>query len=82
MQAIVGNRIRRQKGRIAGGPVRDIAGLRAALDRLLGGAEPQALVPAGGGFAGCDYALAERGIPFALVSRDAAKGNYTYDNLP
>ena len=29
-----------------------------------------------------DVALAERGIPFALVSRDAAKGNYTYDNLP
>ena len=26
--------------------------------------------------------LAERGIPFDLVSRDAAKGNYTYDNLP
>ncbi|MFR6635051.1 MAG: hypothetical protein ACLUQ6_10115, partial [Alistipes onderdonkii] len=28
------------------------------------------------------YVLAERGIPFDLVSRDAAKGNYTYDNLP
>ena len=28
------------------------------------------------------YALAERDIPFALVSRDASKGNYTYDNLP
>lgn len=30
----------------------------------------------------CQYVLAERGIPFDLVSRDAAKGNYTYDNLP
>ena len=28
------------------------------------------------------YALAEREIPFELVSRDPAKGNYTYDNLP
>ena len=62
----------------------DIAGLRAALDRLLGGAEPaQALVlGTGGASQAVQYALAERGIPFALVSRDAAKGNYTYDNLP
>ncbi len=28
------------------------------------------------------YVLAERGIPFALVSRDPARGNYTYDALP
>lgn len=35
-----------------------------------------------GRLAAVQYALAERGIPFALVSRDAAKGNYTYDNLP
>lgn len=28
------------------------------------------------------YVLAERGIPFDLVSRDTAKGNYTYDDLP
>ena len=48
----------------------DIIGLRAALDELLGGEQA------------VQYALAERDIPFALVSRDASKGNYTYDDLP
>jgi len=60
------NCIRRLRNGTLEGHNTDIAGLRAALDRL------QAV----------QYALAERGIPFALVSRDAAKGNYTYDNLP
>lgn len=62
----------------------DIVGLRAALDELLGAAEPaQALVlGTGGASQAVQYALAERGIAFALVSRDAAKGDYTYDNLP
>ena len=36
----------------------------------------------GGASQAVQYALAERDIPFALVSREAAKGNYTYDNLP
>ena len=62
----------------------DVIGLRVALDRLLGGDEPEeALVlGTGGASQAVQYALAERGIPFAIVSRDAAKGNYTYDNLP
>lgn len=62
----------------------DIIGLREALSELLGFAEPeQALVlGTGGASQAVQYALAERGIPFALVSRDPAKGNYTYDNLP
>lgn len=62
----------------------DIIGLREALSELLGFAEPeQALVlGTGGASQAVQYALAERGIPYALVSRDAAKGNYTYNNLP
>ncbi|MDE6069583.1 MAG: shikimate dehydrogenase, partial [Alistipes sp.] len=62
----------------------DIVGLRAALDELLGDDSPeQALVlGTGGASQAVQYALAERNIPFALVSRDAAKGNYTYDDLP
>lgn len=74
---------RTQDGRLAGHNT-DIVGLRAALDELLGAAEPaQALVlGTGGASQAVQYALAERGIAFALVSRDAAKGDYTYDNLP
>ena len=62
----------------------DIVGLRASLDELLGTEVPeQALVlGTGGASQAVQYALAERNIPFALVSRDPAKGNYTYDELP
>lgn len=62
----------------------DIIGLRASLDRLLGDRDPgQALVLGTGGAAqAVQFALAERNIPYALVSRDPARGNYTYDNLP
>lgn len=62
----------------------DIIGLREALGELLGLDEPEhALVlGTGGASQAVQYALAERGIAFDLVSRDAAKGNYTYDNLP
>ena len=61
----------------------DVIGLRAAFDCLLGGEQPShALVlGTGGASQAVQYVLAERGIPFDLVSRDAAKGNYTYDNL-
>lgn len=74
---------RMQDGRLTGHNT-DIVGLRAALDELLGAAEPaQALVlGTGGASQAVQYALAERGIAFALVSRNAAKGDYTYDNLP
>lgn len=62
----------------------DIVGLREALSELLGFAEPEEalILGTGGASQAVQYALAERGIPFALVSRDPAKGNYTYDNLP
>lgn len=62
----------------------DIVGLRTSLDELLDGDLPeQALVlGTGGASQAVQYALTERSIPYALVSRDPAKGNYTYDNLP
>lgn len=78
------NCIRREAdGRLTGYNT-DIEGLRAALCELLGTQMPeQALVlGTGGASQAVQYALAEVGIPFALVSRDAARGNYTYDNLP
>lgn len=78
------NCVRREAdGRLTGHNT-DIAGLRASLDELLGDDLPeQALVlGTGGASQAVQYALAERNIPYALVSRDAAKGNCTYDNLP
>ena len=70
-------------GRLAGHNT-DVIGLRAALNELLNTTVPeQALVlGTGGASQAVQYALAERDIPFALVSREASKGNYTYDNLP
>ncbi|MBR5465784.1 MAG: shikimate dehydrogenase [Alistipes sp.] len=62
----------------------DIIGLRVALAELLNGVIPEhALVlGTGGASQAVQYALTELGIPFDLISRDPAKGNYTYDNLP
>lgn len=62
----------------------DIIGLRESLGELLGLDEPEhaLILGTGGASQAVQYALAERGIPYDLVSRDAAKGNYTYDNLP
>ena len=78
------NCVRRTAGGRLVGHNTDVIGLRAAFDCLLGGEQPShALVlGTGGASQAVQYVLAERGIPFDLVSRDAAKGNYTYDNLP
>ncbi len=78
------NCIRRMPDGTLVGHNTDLIGLRAALDELLKDDEPeQALVlGTGGASQAVQYALAERGISYALVSRDATKGNYTYDNLP
>lgn len=78
------NCIRRMPDGTLVGHNTDVIGLRVALGQLLGDDEPEeALVLGTGGAAqAVQYALAERGIPFAIVSRDPAKGNYTYDNLP
>ena len=78
------NCVRRTKdGRLVGYNT-DVIGLRQALDELLDGAEPEhALVlGTGGASQSVQYALAERGIAFDLVSRSPERGNYTYDQLP
>lgn len=78
------NCIRRERdGRLTGHNT-DIEGLRVSLAELLDDEQPeQALVLGSGGASqAVQYALAERGIPYSIVSRDAARGNYTYDNLP
>ena len=78
------NCVRRTKdGRLVGYNT-DVIGLRKAFDELLAGAEPEhALVlGTGGASQSVQYALAERGIAFDLVSRSPERGNYTYDNLP
>lgn len=62
----------------------DIVGLRAALDELPGAevVEQALVLGTGGASQAVQYALMEREIPFEIVSRDEARGNYTYDNLP
>lgn len=78
------NCIRREAdGRLAGHNT-DVEGVRVSLDLLLGAEQPEeALVlGTGGASQAVQYVLAERGIPYALVSRTAGKGNYTYDDLP
>ena len=78
------NCIRRREDGTLEGCNTDIVGLRASLDRLLGETQPSGalILGTGGASQAVQYALAERDIPFDLVSRDPAKGNYTYDNLP
>lgn len=78
------NCIRRMSDGTLIGHNTDIIGLRMALNELLKDDEPeQALVlGTGGASQAVQYALTERGIGYAIVSRDPAKGNYTYDNLP
>ena len=61
----------------------DVRGFGESVASFLGEARPAALIlGTGGASQAVQYALAERDIPFALVSREAAKGNYTYDDLP
>ena len=61
----------------------DVDGVRVSLDKLLGADEIEyALVlGTGGASQAVQYVLAERGISFSLVSRDATKGNIVYDDI-
>lgn len=61
----------------------DIEGIRASFAALFGDDAPQrALVLGTGGAAqAVRYALAEAGIAFSTVSRDAARGDLTYGEL-
>ena len=61
----------------------DIIGLRAAFDKLLGATpiEHALVLGTGGASQAVQYVLAERGITYSIVSRDAARGNITYADL-
>jgi len=76
------NCVRREGGRLVGYNT-DAIGLRQSLARFLTALPERALVlGTGGASQAVQYILSELGIAFDLVSRDAARGNYTYDNLP
>lgn len=77
------NCVKREGNRLTGYNT-DAIGLRQSLTEFLGGVQPeQALVlGTGGASQAVQYILAEAGIAYEIVSRDAARGNYTYDNLP
>lgn len=77
------NCVRCEDGKLTGYNT-DIEGMRTALDGLLADDRPEeALVlGTGGASLAVQYVLAERDIPFALVSRDPLRGNFTYDELP
>ena len=61
----------------------DIDGIRLSLDKLLGSIEIDAalVLGTGGASQAVQYVLAERNIPYSIVSRDSAKGNLTYYDL-
>lgn len=76
------NCVRRSGGRLTGYNT-DVIGLRQSLARFLDVLPERALIlGTGGASQAVQYVLSELGIAFELVSRDPAKGNYTYDNLP
>ena len=61
----------------------DVVGIRSTLDRLIGSEEVNSalILGTGGASAAVQYALAERDIAFAIVSRDPSRGNLTYGDL-
>ena len=61
----------------------DVFGFEQLLNRAIKGKEiGHALVlGTGGASKAVQYVLKQKGIPFSTVSRDAAKGDYTYDTL-
>ena len=60
----------------------DVDGIRSTLDSLIGGARPTTLLlGTGGASQAVQYVLAERGIEYAIVSRDPMRGNMTYEQI-
>ena len=61
----------------------DVYGFEQLLNRAINGKEiNHALVlGTGGASKAVQYVLKQKGIPYATVSRDAEKGDYTYDTL-
>lgn len=75
------NCVRRTAGGLSGYNT-DVIGIRRSLDVLLEGETPEALLLGTGGAAkAVGYALAERGIKYLLVSRDASRGDITYGQI-
>lgn len=76
------NCVRRDGGRLTGFNT-DIEGVRLSLRLLLGDDLPEAalVLGTGGASQAVQYALAEAGILYAVVSRDPARGNFLYDDL-
>ena len=76
------NCVRRDGGRLTGFNT-DIEGVRLSLRLLLGDDLPEAalVLGTGGASQAVQYALAEAEIPYAVVSRDPARGNFLYDDL-
>lgn len=61
----------------------DVYGFGQLLNRAINGKtiEHALVLGTGGASKAVQYVLKQKGIPFALVSRDAEKGDYTYDTL-
>ena len=61
----------------------DVYGFEQLLNRAISGKtiEHALVLGTGGASKAVQYVLQQKGIDYALVSRDAAKGDYTYDTL-
>ena len=60
----------------------DVIGFTQSIEPLLDKQHKKALIlGTGGASKAVQYVLKQKGIPFALVSRDAERGDYTYDTL-
>ncbi len=61
----------------------DVYGFEQLLDRAINGKTigHALILGTGGASKAVQYVLHQKGIAYALVSRDAAKGDYTYDTL-
>lgn len=76
------NCVRRDGERLTGYNT-DIEGIRLSLKILFGADVPEAalILGTGGASQAVQYALAEMGIPYEIVSRDPTRGNLCYDDL-
>ena len=61
----------------------DVYGFEQLLNRAINGrdASHALILGTGGASKAVQYVLKQKGIPYSIVSRDAAKGDYTYDAL-
>ncbi len=76
------NCVKCEEGRLVGYNT-DVTGFEQALAPLLIPQPERALIlGTGGASQAVQYVLSRWGIAFDLISRDASRGNYTYDNLP